>query len=585
MERVSRRQTFLFAAAAVLLGLMAVLMFSSAWDDSATTDDVVSIASGYSYLRKQEYRFEPQNPPLIKDLAALPLLFMNLHEPWDHPSWAGGEEQQDPDVFGRQLLYHSGNDADAITRAARVPMILFALAFGGVLFWWTRKQFGDAVALLTLFLYVFSPTFLAHGRIMATDVGAAAGFFLAITALLRSFKNPTRGNLLLAGLAMGFAFLTKFSTVALLPITLILAAAWAATHPSNAGMVRELLRSMGRAVEIVAIAYLTVYPVYLYHVWNYDPARQVAAAIFHRDLYGMTGAATDIVIWASDKTVLRPWAEYFLGVLVALKASHWGQPLFFLGKVYPSGLRLYFPTLYLIKEPLAVHLLTLIALQYALGRFRVQALKPTRLRELLAAHFTEFAFLLMLGVYWAALIRSNMNIGVRHLLPAFPLTFVLVSNQIVTLYQRLRRPAARWGFGIGLGALLAWQAITVFRVQPSYLAYFNELAGGPDGGWRYANDSNLDWGQDVKRLAQYVNTHGISGIHADYFGPAAASYYLKEKFLGPVGCTEPPKGWLAVSAMIYTGAPWNPACDYRQRLPMDKLVAKVGYSIFIFRVD
>jgi hypothetical protein len=143
----------------------------------------------------------------------------------------------------------------------------------------------------------------------------------------------------------------------------------------------------------------------------------------------------------------------------------------------------------------------------------------------------------------------------------------------------------RWGFRLALAALLLWQAVTVLRVHPSYLAYFNELAGGPDGGWRYVNDSNLDWGQDVKRLAQFVETRGIPGIHVDYFSPADAAYYLHDKYLGPVGCSQPPQGWVAISAMLYTGPPWNPGCDYRRWLPMSKLVAKIGYSIFVFYVD
>ena len=77
-----------------------------------------------------------------------------------------------------------------------------------------------------------------------------------------------------------------------------------------------------------------------------------------------------------------------------------------------------------------------------------------------------------------------------------------------------------------LGALIAWQSVTVLRVHPSYLAYFNEIAGGPDGGWRYVTDSNLDWGQDLKRLSEFVEERGISEIHLDYFGTADPAYYL-----------------------------------------------------------
>jgi hypothetical protein len=321
-------------AAAGLLALMMALMFVSVWDDTPTSDDNVALISGYSYLRKQEYRLEPQNPPLIKDLAAVPLLLMSIREPWDRPGW-GAED--DPDVLGREFLYHSGNDPDAILRAARAPMILFAVAFGGLLFLWTRKEFGGPAAPPALFLYVFSPTFLAHGRLVATDLGATAGFFLTVAAFLRLLRNPTRRNLALAGLAMGFAFLTKFSTVALIPITLVLATAWALLAEQAGNPFSALLRTLAQTAAMIAIAYLVVYAVYLHHIWNYAPELQVASVEMHRRLYGLSGAAFDIVRWASDKPVLRPLAEYFLGLLVALKASGWGQPLFFLGEVHPTG--------------------------------------------------------------------------------------------------------------------------------------------------------------------------------------------------------------------------------------------------------
>jgi hypothetical protein len=592
--------------AVVMLSLMTALMFTSAWDDTPNSDDNVALISGYSYLRKQEYRLEPQNPPLIKDLGALPLLFMNLREPWDQPGWG---DNNDPDDLGKALLYRLGNDPDAILRAARAPMIVFAAAFGGLLFWWTLKHFGDGVALLTLFLYAFSPTFLAHGRFIATDVGATAGFFVAVVAYLHYLKHPGRRGVLLAALAMGFAFLTKFSTVALIPIVLFLGVMWVVAtripvrrsalrlrgvtsglavtfRPPGPDFFRALGRVLAQTAGIILLAHVVIYPLYLHHIWNYDPARQVMEARIHRDLYGMGGTAKDIVIWASDKSVLRPWAEYFLGLLVALKASNWGQPIFFWGQIHPTGLRVYFPFVYLVKEPLTLHLLTLAAVVFTLCQHRKsRGGRRPFWRAWLAEHFTEFAFLVVIAVYWTALIRSNMNIGVRHLLPAFPFMFVLISRQIVSLYRRLTQLPAQWRFRAALGALLLWQAVSVLRVHPSYLAYFNELAGGPDGGWRYVNDSNLDWGQDVKRLAQFVEERGIERIHFDYFGPADASYYLQDKFQGSLGCKPPQKGWAAISAMVYPGAPWQPHCDYRHWLPIDQAVAKIGHSIFIFRVD
>jgi len=296
-----------------------------------------------------------------------------------------------------------------------------------------------------------------------------------------------------------------------------------------------------------------------------------------------------MVLWSSDNALLRPWSQYFLGLLVALKGSRWGQPVFFLGTSYSTGIRTYFPVAYLLKEPLALHLLTLIAIGSALVLWRpsLREWGQGALTRGIAKHFTEFSFLVVLAVYWSALIRSNMNIGVRHLLPAFPFMFVLISKQIVDLMDRLRRPGKHAAVlaCATLGVLLAWQALTVLHVHPSYMAYFNELAGGPEGGWRYLNDSNLDWGQDVKRLAQFIDRQGANEIHADFFGPADAGYYFHEKFKGPVGCAVPPRGWVAVSAMLYPGAPWNKECDYRRFLPFGSLKARIGYSIFVFYVE
>lgn len=227
-------------------------------------------------------------------------------------------------------------------------------------------------------------------------------------------------------------------------------------------------------------------------------------------------------------------------------------------------------------------------------------LQPFYRREWLAEHFTEIAFLLVLAVYWFLSIQSSLNIGVRHLLPTFVFVYILVANELAVRYRRLRdhaqeteleglSPAAingsLWGLRAILVLALGWQAFSVLRVHPSYLAYFNELGGGPDGGWRYIVDSNIDWGQDLKRLARYVDQRGIQEIYVDYFGGGDVGYYLKGKERGLGRCTPPQKGWVAVSAMWYQHSREEPNCVYSRWLPMEKLTAKIGYSIFVFHVD
>ena len=406
---------------------------------------------------------------------------------------------------------------------------------------------------------------------------------------------------------------------------------------------RAWLQLLVRTGGVLLVAFLLVYVFYFHHTLKYPPQRQKSDAEFRLTFNGIDGLPKQAVVWASDQRVLRPWAEYFTGVLLTMRRSEQGGGLFFRGRFYDNGLRRYFPYVYLVKEPLALHLLTIMALVLALWRLR--AFRHPR--KWLEAHLTEFAFLVVVGVYWFAAIRSNLNVGVRHVLPTFPFIYILVSGEITSLYKRLANPAeaqndsrrylinaqshtARKGtvstvpqkaletgasapevasgnltrtpiasdqnraaprpvalrvFSVVLGALLLWQAVSVVRVHPSYLAYFNEIAGGPDGGWQTVTDSNLDWGQDLKRLAQFVESRGIQEIHLDYFGTGDPVYYLKNKYIKLTSCDAPQRGWVAVSNFDYVGSRAVPQCDYQRWLPMDKLVAKIGYSIFVFRID
>ncbi|PIS17263.1 MAG: hypothetical protein COT59_01520 [Candidatus Nealsonbacteria bacterium CG09_land_8_20_14_0_10_42_14] len=140
-----------------------------------------------------------------------------------------------------------------------------------------------------------------------------------------------------------------------------------------------------------------------------------------------------------------------------------------------------------------------------------------------------------------------------------------------------------------LGFLIVWQAASVLAVSPHFLAYFNELAGGPDKGYLYTVDSNLDWGQDLKRLAKWVEENNIEKIKIAYFGGGEPNYYLGDKADG-FNWLEPQKGWLAVSATLLQGGRGTPAPGFNQPtgyfdwLNQYTPVTKIGYSIFIYNI-
>ena len=183
--------------AIILLVVMFFFAVFSMKDDAATFDELAHIPAGYSYLSQQDYRINPEHPPLVKDLSALPLMFLDLNFPTDHYSWT----QEDGPVWwlqfdlGTELLYRSGNDPDQIVFWSRIPMIFLLMLLGFLIFHWTRKLGGNYAGLFSLVLFSFSPTFLAHGRLVTTDVGASIGVVLATYFWINFLKDPIKRRL------------------------------------------------------------------------------------------------------------------------------------------------------------------------------------------------------------------------------------------------------------------------------------------------------------------------------------------------------------------------------------------------------
>jgi hypothetical protein len=147
---------------------------------------------------------------------------------------------------------------------------------------------------------------------------------------------------------------------------------------------------------------------------------------------------------------------------------------------------------------------------------------------------------------------------------------------------------------LAVGLLVFWQIVTIINVYPYYLTYFNELVGGPANGYRYVTDSNLDWGQDFKRLTNWVNEKNIKEIYVDYFGGTTGEYYLDGKLKPWWGDRNPkelpPNSYLAISATLLQGgrgapaAGYNAPAGYYDWLDFFKPVTVIGNSIFVYYI-
>jgi len=590
--------------AGFLLAIMFLMAVSSIKDDSLTMDELAHLPAGYSYLTQKDMRLNPEHPPLAKDLAAIPLLFIKgIKFPSEIKDWK--QDLSGQWGFGNFFLFKTGSPADEMIFWGRIPMILLLIFLGFFIFKWTKELFGNRAALLALFFYSFSPTFLAHGRLVTTDVAAAAGAVVSIYYFLKFLQSPNYRNIIFAGIAFAIAQLFKFSLVLLFPLFVIIFLAWIIFKVEK-GKIEKFITYGLKSVLIVFIAFFVIWLVYFYHTLNLPSERIKTYAkeflvahplnqIFSK-LPVKIGGTIEIVSWMADKPVLKPLSCYALGVFMATERAAGGNTTYFMGEVSASGWAQYFPIVYILKEPLAFHILTIITLLFAAYSIKRPFWEHTfsRITNWIKNHFTEFIFLIWLIIYWGISLSSNLNIGVRHLLPVFPFTYILVAGVIIALLSRVKNILFKFaGYSI-LTILILWQFISVIRVYPYFLSYGNEIAGGPDNLYRYTVDSNFDWGQDLKRLKSWVDKSGIDKIYVDYFGGADTEYYLGKKLRSWQGDGDPrelPKGsYLAVSATFLQGGRGKPVPGFNQPSGyynwLDKYqpIKKIGYSIFVYQI-
>ncbi|MFA5355180.1 MAG: glycosyltransferase family 39 protein [Candidatus Paceibacterota bacterium] len=583
---MSNKLTYLFA------GLLIITMFAGAFfsmtEDSLTYDELAHIPAGYSYLTQQDYRVNPEHPPLLKGIAALPLLFLNLNFPLEDQTWIQDSAPAWWVQFdlGTKFLYGSGNSPTEIIFWSRIPMILLTLLLGLFVFKWARKLAGNEAALAVLAIFCFSPTILANGRLVTTDVGAAFGAVLATYFWLKFLPSPKAKNIILAALGFGIALLCKFSLVLLVPFFAIITIVYALLFSNNQKM-KNLLSYALKAILIGVLAMVFVVgPIYQLVLQNYPPEQQKRDTVSDLGQGGMQ-ILKNADIWMADKPLLRPFSQFFRGILMAGQRTIFGNTVYFLGEVSTSAWWYYFPTIFLLKESLPFLLICLTALIGSILLMR----RGFSLKQWVKNNFTLFSFIVFIAIYWLAAVLGNLNIGIRHLLPTFPFIFILAVLGLKTIIDRSRGKIRK--ILLSLSAILfLWHIGSSVSAFPHYISYYNELVGS-DTGYKYAVDSNYDWGQDFYRLLVFVEKNNIEKINLDYFGGENPEYWLKDKYvrLKPKEITEPPKGWVAVSVNelqrgIADPVPgFNQETGYYNWLKDKEPVAKMGYSIFVYYID
>ncbi|MEW5975517.1 MAG: glycosyltransferase family 39 protein [Acidobacteriota bacterium] len=550
------RQTSLIRWFAALVLIAAILLLVLALDGkSVTYDEVAHLPAGYSYLTVGVISLNLQHPPLIKEICAVPLLFLNLSAKVDHTVLENpGLEQSFEWTFGREFLF--SQDAYRLLFWGRMPAILMYGALAALVMFWAARLWGPPAGLLALIVCAFNPTLSAHGMLITTDVGVALFSTLFLFWLRRYLQSRARRHLILSGFVLGLALGSKFSAIVLLPIAylLVLLAVWKG-GPADRGQNQSKVRStktLGKP----------------------RPERQRKfedyfrpALSSTRSFLAMLGVAL-LTVWLiylfSDPSL------YWQGIRSINKDHDPNYPYFLLGELKSGGWWYYLPAAWLVKTPLPeLVLLGLTCIAFLRGRR--------------AAWLDEAFLFLPAAAYFLLYSMTADNVGVRYLIPCLPFVYISMGRVVHAII--------RWktAWLATLAVLLAWHVAEYAAVYPDQLSYFNQIAGGTEKGTEWLDDSNVDWGQSLIQLKEYLERNSISDFWLCYFGTADPAYYgVRGKNISRIAdIAEPPQGTMILSGHCLARAKALLNQLYGQGpknwLARTEPTAVVGHAYYVFR--
>ncbi len=553
--------------AVLLLLFQLSLQLYLAKTDSQTSDEAVHLSAGYSYLKYKDFRFNPEHPPLVKMLAALPLFALSVN---DAPAVNGLRQRasnflydnwRENRQYGEDLLYRSGNDADKVLFWARVLPTLLTIGLGVTVYAISVYLFGWLAGLLSLGLYVFDPSVAAHGHLVTTDIAAAFGFVGTLFLLWLFLLRPSWLRALVFGVVLGLAFLTKFTTIILLPIILVILAWW---HFSR----QDKDFRLGKAIAMLAVgglgAWFIIIAGYFFTITPMPKPDSIISAIDAANGYVSVVSTASRHLIDSGYKVIQPLLlprDYFKGLDYVLTHTKTGHSAYLLGQYSRTGWWYYFPLVFLLKTSLIALVVIGLAIILSLRKKNQKA--------------ESSYWLLAAALYLIIAMTSRADLGVRHILPIYPMLYIATGSLMQIIENR-------YGYKL-LFTTLVLGAFTILTTHPFYMSYFNPLGGGSWNGYKVVADSNVDWGQDLKRIKRYVENYSVDKydlkkpyIVYSWAGDGALDYYGLER--RPTQNLSLDKtGYIIISsAMLQTQ-------EYRW-VQSEQLVDKLTPSVFVYRL-
>jgi 4-amino-4-deoxy-L-arabinose transferase-like glycosyltransferase len=540
--------------------------------ESLTFDEGDHSFSGYMMWKTGDYGLNPEHPPLVKLLAAVPTIGRNLWTPPLQGRFFKGEAYID----GRDWLARNDGGSQRLVFRMRMMTGILAIGLSLVIFFATREFFGTGAALFALVIASFDPNLLAHSALVTTDMGVTCFLLASIYAFYGYVKKPGWWRLIVVAIAAGLLLSTKHSGVLLAPILLVLILWEIATAPGGQRL-RTALRLAGSFAFIVIGSCVV-----LWAFFGFRYAARPSGLELHPSLAAYASGLSHF-----DQSVILTFAHWHLLPeselmgLVDVKIMAQDYPTFILGHVYSHAVWWYFPVAVLIKTTLG--LLALFALS-------VFAMVTGRLRW-----SREVAYLVLPAtMYFVIAMGAGMDIGARHILPVYAIAAILAGATIMALARRDGHWIPAWTWFCSL--LVVAHVASALSVFPNYMAYANRAWGGPENLHNLLSDANVDWAQQLYQVKAWQDRHpsqscwfayfaypvidpAVYGIHCSML-PTADTGWDGGSSISPPVITGP----VFISAGDLSGCEWSSSQLNPYRSFQDvKPVASIDYGVFVYQ--
>lgn len=554
---------------AIFLFLVFVQTLYGTYKKSVTWDELCYIGTGNYLLKTGDFKYNAliYHPPMSFYINSIFLTFLKFND----EIYKKGECFQ----VGNEIIFHSGYNSQIITLLARLPIIFMSVVLALFVFKWATSLYGIKSGMFALIIYTFNTTILSFGGLALTDFVAAFFIFITLYSFWVYLKTKSTKGIIATGISLGLALMSKATSLILVPSLIFAAYFYRKQQNANNKII---------AKNLLTIALIGMLVMFVGYGFKFDTLNNTLEQHYniraHQEIAKLPNIPKKALSFIFDNVPL-PFPNYFAELGSVTYYSNLGVSSFIFGRVTEQAVW-YLPIVVLV---LKTHPALLAFLILALLFLKKKDLKK------------DFMLLLPILLIFILFMMNNRTSGVRHLLAVYPFAFVFASR-ILTINVKYKKI-----FSVFIGISLVYYILSTLLVAPHFLAYYNELAGGPANGYKYIAGSNVDLGQDLIELKSYMDKNKIAKIKLSYFGSVDPKEYniTYEYLASPYfqywvpdykpyvtvkerseDCSKK-NGYIAISVNNLQNVHMiNKTCF--NWLKNYEPIAKIGYSIFIYDI-